>query len=147
MRRGSRARFLRVADWQKSSERGRRISRLEGEAVTDLCLSSESGKSYAAGVKAPRIEMSMGSLSARVALCSGILATEYGAEAELDRLLKEVNCFITENEQFEKLILEKNAPMKVTSTCLVDMEKNKVTMETEKGLLITSSTGKLFSST
>lgn len=39
-----------------------------------------------------------------------------------------------EHEQFNELIVEKDAALKITSTCFVNMKKKVATVETEEGL-------------
>lgn len=87
--RGSRARFLRLAESWGSSGHGARVSWQEDKDVANSCYSIESEKSFAIGFIAPGIGVKAHSLLAEVALRSSLLAAEDSAEAERDGLLEE----------------------------------------------------------
>lgn len=67
-------------------------------------------------------------------------ASENSVRIDRDQLLKEINCYKLENEQFRTLIVEMDAATKARSTCLVNMEENVATIETEKELQAKSNT-------
>lgn len=84
---------------------------------------------------APEMEVNTDSPLAGLALRNGLLATDGSMEAELHSLSERLNRFRIENEQLEKLILEKDAEMKAKFTCQVYMEIKVATFKREKGIL------------
>lgn len=63
---------------------------------------------------------------------SGLLGTEESVEAECDHSLEKFDCYIIDNEQVKKFILDEDAVMRATPTCFVDVEKKVVTIGTDK---------------
>lgn len=98
--------------------RGRRawVSRLEDKGITSSRSSSKSRRVFAIGIIGPGIDVCVDSSSGKVALRSDLLPTEDSVDAERGRLLERLNRYKMENEQEQKLMLEKDVAMKAMST-------------------------------
>lgn len=121
--------FANVVFWlsqsrQEAQEHEALVFWLNDEGINHSCPSIMYQRGFASGIVAPVIAVSIDFLSAGVAMNSGLFATEENVKAERDSLLEELNCFKTENEQLNMLILEKVAVMKAMPTCPLDMKKN-----------------------
>lgn len=72
-----------------------------------------------------------------------VFASDDSVDIEHDRLFLKLNWYKIGSEQFKKLILKKCAAMKAISSCFQNMEKQVLSIETEKGNLLISNSKQL----
>lgn len=120
--------------WSPRKEEGRKGWGfwVEDESVPNSSFSSKSERGFAVGGTELGADADIGSPLARAALQSNPYDAEYSVEAERDSIMKNLHCFVTENEQLKKPILEKGTGIKDVSIHLLDVELKVVIIESRR---------------
>lgn len=115
--------------------KGRRAwgSWLKDEIVPDSWSSIDSGRGFIPGVMALGSDVCLNVSLAGLALRSGHFTTEHSVEAKCDHLLWELDRYKLEKWQLKKVILKKDAAMKIMSTYITDMEKTYRELKEKRG--------------